>query len=67
VIFLEFTDNEKKIEEGDGMDDYVCTISNYYLCEFFIEIIDNEKLEESDGIDGVDILHVKRYVIRTYS
>jgi hypothetical protein len=49
------------------MDDDVCTISNYYLCEFFIEIIDNEKLEESDGIDDVDILHVKRYVIRTYS
>jgi hypothetical protein len=34
----------------------------------FLEIIDNEKREESDGVDDdVYIQHVKRYVIRTYS
>jgi hypothetical protein len=32
----------------------------------FIEIIDNKKLEENDGIDDVYIMHVKRYAIRTY-
>jgi hypothetical protein len=44
----------------------MCTsyMSNYYLCEFFIEIIDNKKLEKSDRIDNdVHILHVKRYTI----
>jgi hypothetical protein len=31
---------------------------------FFVEIIDNEKLEEGDGHDDdVYILHVKRYAI----
>jgi hypothetical protein len=29
----------------------MCTpyMSNYYLCDFFVEIIDNEKTEESVG------------------
>jgi hypothetical protein len=46
----------------------MCTpyISNYYLCEFFIEIID-KKIEESNEIDNVYILHVKKYAIRTCS
>jgi hypothetical protein len=36
--------------------------SNYYLCDF-LEIIDNEKIEKSDGADGdVCILYVKRYL-----
>jgi hypothetical protein len=34
----------------------------------FLEIIDNKKLEESDGADNdLYILHVKRYAIRTCS
>jgi hypothetical protein len=49
----------------------MCTLcmSNCYLCDFFIEIIDNvKKLEEGDGVGGdVYILHVKRYAIRTCS
>jgi hypothetical protein len=47
----------------------ICTpyMSNYYLYDFF-KIIDNKKLEESDGLNGdVHILHVKRYDIRIYS
>jgi hypothetical protein len=39
-------------------------MSNYYLCDFFRKIIDNEKIEESDEThDYVYILHVKRYAI----
>jgi hypothetical protein len=34
---------------------------------FFIEIIDNKKIEESDEIDDVYILRVKKYAIRTCS
>jgi hypothetical protein len=48
----------------------MCTpyMSNYYLWEFFIEIIDNKKLEEYDGADDdVYILNIKRYGIRTCS
>jgi hypothetical protein len=47
----------------------MCTpcMSNYYLCEFFIQIKDNKKLEESDEINDVYILYVKRYAISTYS
>jgi hypothetical protein len=42
-------------------------MSNYYLCDF-LEIIDNEKIKKSDGVDNdVYILHVERYAIRTYS
>jgi hypothetical protein len=44
----------------------MCTscMSNYYLCDFFRKIIDNEKIEESDEThDYVYILHVKRYAI----
>jgi hypothetical protein len=49
----------------------MCTpcMSNYYLCDF-LEIIDIEKIEESDGADDYDdvyIMHVKRYAIRTCS
>jgi hypothetical protein len=36
----------------------------------FLEIIDIEKIEESDGADDYDdvyIMHVKRYAIRTCS
>jgi hypothetical protein len=47
----------------------ICTpyMSNYYLYDFF-KIIDNKKLEESDGSNGdVYILQVKRYDIRIYS
>jgi hypothetical protein len=31
----------------------MCTpsMSNYYLCDFFKEIIDNKKIEEDDGAD----------------
>jgi hypothetical protein len=39
----------------------MCTpsMSNYYLCEFFIEIIDNEKIDEGDGADDdVYTMHV---------
>jgi hypothetical protein len=47
----------------------MCTpcMSNYYLCELFLEIIDNEKkLEQHNGADDdVYILHIKRYFIRT--
>jgi hypothetical protein len=33
----------------------------------FIEIIGNKKLEESNRANNdMDIMHVKRYVIRTY-
>jgi hypothetical protein len=36
--------------------------------QFFIEVIDNKKIEESDEVDDdVYILHVKRYVVRTCS
>jgi hypothetical protein len=43
-------------------------MSNYYLYEFFIKIINNKKLEKNDGInDDVYILHVKRYAIKIYS
>jgi hypothetical protein len=48
----------------------MCTqyISNYHLCDFFIKIIDNEKIEESDKVDyNVYIIHIKRYTIRTCS
>jgi hypothetical protein len=35
---------------------------------FFIEVIDNKKLEKSDRADDdVDVLHIKRYAIKTYS
>jgi hypothetical protein len=47
----------------------MCTLcrSDYYLC-IFLEIIDNEKIEECDGADNdVYIIHDKRYAIRTYS
>jgi hypothetical protein len=45
---------------------YTPCISNYYLFDFLKKIIDNEKLEESDGADDdVHILGVKRYAIRT--
>jgi hypothetical protein len=38
---------------------------NYYLC-YFLEIIDNKKIEKSDVLyDNVYILHVKKYDIRT--
>jgi hypothetical protein len=45
----------------------ICTpcMSNYYLCNF-LEIIDNKKLEESDGTN-IYIMHVKRYASRIYS
>jgi hypothetical protein len=34
-------------------------MSNYYLCDFFINIIDNKKIEEGDGADDdVYIMHV---------
>jgi hypothetical protein len=38
----------------------MCTpnMSNYYLCDFFIEIIDNGKIEEGDGADDVYTMHV---------
>jgi hypothetical protein len=48
----------------------MCTpfMSNYYLCDFFVEIIDNKKIEESDrSDDDMYILHVKRYCIMTFS
>jgi hypothetical protein len=49
----------------------MCTpcMSNYYLCEFFVEIIDNEKkIGEGHGAnDDVYIVHIKRHVIRTCS
>jgi hypothetical protein len=48
----------------------MCTpcMSNYYLCDLFVEIIDNEKIKESDEVDDhVYILHDKRYAIRSYS
>jgi hypothetical protein len=49
----------------------MCTpcISNYYFIWFYLEIVYNEKkLEKNDGSnDDVYILHVKRYVIRTYN
>jgi hypothetical protein len=43
----------------------MCTrcMSNYYLCDFFVEIIDNEKNDRAD--DDVYILHIKRYAIST--
>jgi hypothetical protein len=47
----------------------MCTscMSNYYLCDF-LEIIDNKKIDESDETDDdVYIVHVKEYVIKTYS
>jgi hypothetical protein len=47
----------------------MCTpcMSNYHLFNF-LEIIDNEKLEESDGAyDDVYIMHDKRYAIRIFS
>jgi hypothetical protein len=42
---IEFIDNEKKLEEGDGQM-MICTpcMSNYYLCDF-LEIIDHEKIK----------------------
>jgi hypothetical protein len=48
----------------------MCThyMSNYYLCDFFVEIIDNKKIKKSDWAkDDVYIIHVKRYDIRTCS
>jgi hypothetical protein len=47
----------------------ICTpyMSNYYLC-VFKKIIDNKKIEKSDKVDNdMYIIHVNRYVIRTYS
>jgi hypothetical protein len=47
----------------------MCTpcMSNYYLCDF-LEIIDNKKIKESDKADDdMYILHIKIYVINTYS
>jgi hypothetical protein len=41
-------------------------MSNYYIY-VFLEIIDNKKIEKSDmSDDNMYILHVKRYVIKTY-
>jgi hypothetical protein len=40
----------------------MCTtyMYNYYLCEFFIEIIDNKKIEDGDGAnDDVYTMQVK--------
>jgi hypothetical protein len=48
----------------------MCTpcMTNYYLCQLFVGIIDNKKLEKNDGVDDdVYILHVKRYTIKTCS
>jgi hypothetical protein len=45
----------------------ICTpyMSNYYLCEFFVEIIAIEKIEKNDDTDDdVYILHVKVYAIK---
>jgi hypothetical protein len=40
-------------------------ISNYYLCNFFVEIIDNKKIKKNNGADvDVCMLHVKIYTIR---
>jgi hypothetical protein len=40
----------------------------YIIREFFLEIIDNEKIEKiGEKDDDVCILYVKRYAIRTYS
>jgi hypothetical protein len=47
----------------------MCTacMSNYYLCNF-LKIIYNINIEKNNMTDNnVYILHVKRYVIRTYS
>jgi hypothetical protein len=47
----------------------MCTlcISNYYLCDF-LEIIDNKKILKNGVTDNdVYIMHIKRYVIKTYS
>jgi hypothetical protein len=48
----------------------MCTpcMTNYYLCQLFVGIRDNKKLEKNDGADDdVYILHVKRYTIKTCS
>jgi hypothetical protein len=48
----------------------MCTpcMCNYYLCEFYIEIIDNEKIRgKCRTNDDVYILHIKRYAIKTCS
>jgi hypothetical protein len=48
----------------------MCTpcMSNYYLCDLFVEIIDNKKIDKNDEIDDdVYILHTKRYAIKTYN
>jgi hypothetical protein len=49
----------------------MCTtcMPNYYLCDFFIEIVDNENNLEKiiRTYDNVYIMHVKRYAIKTYS
>jgi hypothetical protein len=47
----------------------MCTfyMPNYYLYDFF-KIIDNKKIEESDGADDdVYMLHVKIYATKTYT
>jgi hypothetical protein len=37
----------------------------YWICNIFIEIIDNKKLEEGDEVDDdVYTLHVKRLAIK---
>ncbi len=39
---------------------YTPCMSNHYLYDFFVEIIDNKKLEKNDGIDDdVHIMHVR--------
>jgi hypothetical protein len=48
----------------------MCTLcmSNYYLCDLLVEIIDNKKIKKNDEVDDdVYIVRDKRYVIRTYS
>jgi hypothetical protein len=43
-------------------------MSNYYLCDLLVEIIDNKKIKKNDEVDDdVYIVRDKRYVIRTYS
>jgi hypothetical protein len=47
----------------------MCTLymPNYYLYDFF-KIIDNKKIEESDGADDdIYMLHVKIYATKTYT
>jgi hypothetical protein len=43
-------------------------MSNYYLCDFFVEILDNKKIEKSDGVDDdVCTSWISRDMLRTYS